>query len=90
VIVKFFADIRELSGCEQENWSAPAATLHELLIGLGAKHGAAFQKRMFEGDQLSGTLIILVNGRHIEHLGGLETKLGPEDTVAIFPMVAGG
>ena len=35
-------------------------------------------------------VIILVNGRHIEHLDGVATKLTEDDYVAITPLVAGG
>ena len=35
-------------------------------------------------------MIILVNGRNILHLNGVQTPLNPDDVVAVFPMVAGG
>jgi len=90
VVVKYFADIRRLTGREEEAWEKAAPTVRALLAGLAAKHGAAFEKRVFEGGRLSSTVIVLVNGQSIEHLAGLETKLGSEDVVAVFPMVAGG
>jgi len=88
--VKYFADVRKLSGCETEVFEGAAPSLRRLLVELSLKHGAAFRERVFEGDGLSGTLIVLVNGRGVEHLGGLDAPLGPDDVVAIFPMVAGG
>ncbi|HWQ30252.1 MAG TPA: MoaD/ThiS family protein [Negativicutes bacterium] len=33
---------------------------------------------------------MLVNGRHIEHLQGLDTSLAENDEISIFPKVAGG
>ncbi|MEG2419744.1 MAG: MoaD/ThiS family protein [Eubacterium sp.] len=42
------------------------------------------------GETLGDEIIILVNGRHVEHLNGIHTPLVPSDTVAIFPVVAGG
>ncbi|MBI5543016.1 MAG: MoaD family protein [Deltaproteobacteria bacterium] len=90
MLIKYFADVRQLSGCEDQPWTKAAPTLRELLEGLGAQHGAGFRERVFSGQELSPTIIILVNGHHVAHLQGLQTKLGPEDTVAIFPMVAGG
>ncbi|HCA40738.1 MAG TPA: hypothetical protein DEP01_04035 [Aminobacterium sp.] len=38
---------------------------------------------------LMGT-IIMVNGKHIVHLQGLDTPLNDSDTVNIFPPVGGG
>ncbi|MDI9568418.1 MAG: MoaD/ThiS family protein [Bacillota bacterium] len=39
---------------------------------------------------MSDRVIILVNGRNIVHLAGIDTVLGEEDEVSIFPVVAGG
>ena len=88
--VKFFADIRTYSGCLEREWTRPAADLHELLLGLGAEHGRAFLHRVLPDGRLSTNLIVLVNGQSIVHLGGLQAPLTPDDTVAIFPVVAGG
>ena len=90
MVVRYFADIRSLAGTEEQEWTAAAPTLRSLLTGLAAEKGAAFEKRVFEGGQLSDTIIVLVNGRNIKHLSGIETPLGPGDVVAVFPMVAGG
>lgn len=92
MLVKYFADIRKLSGREQQELEGRTAptTVRRLLEELSDRHGAAFRQRVFEGDGISSTLIVLVNGRHIEHLAGIESPLGPEDVVAIFPVVAGG
>lgn len=34
--------------------------------------------------------IVLVRGRHIEHLDGVRTPLSEQDYVAVTPLVAGG
>ncbi len=88
--IKYFADIRTLTGINEQRWTGETSTLRSLLKELAIQHGTAFEKRILEGDRISGSIIILVNGRHVEHLNGLETRLSPEDVVAIFPMVAGG
>ena len=90
MLIKYFADIRLLTRCAQEEWTKAAATVRELLAQLSARHGAAFEKRVFENGGLSSTLIVLVNGQQVEHLRGIDTPLSPGDTVAVFPMVAGG
>ena len=43
-----------------------------------------------DGTDKGDDVIIMVNGRHIEHLDGVHTKLTEEDYVAITPLVAGG
>ncbi len=88
--VRYFATIRHLTGHNETEWKEPAPTVRELLRGLARKYGPAFQNKVFEGDRLSPIVIVMVNGRNIEHLGGEDTPLLPEDEVSIFPMVAGG
>ncbi len=88
--IRYFADIRDLTGENERRWTSPAATLAELLHGLGSCYGPRFHHRVFTGSGLSETIIVLVNGRDIRHLQGLDTPVGPDDTVSIFPVVAGG
>ena len=50
----------------------------------------SFREAVFSGDELSAAIIILVNGRNVLYLQGLDTPLEAGDEVSIFPMVAGG
>ena len=90
MVVKYFADIRKLTGCEAEPWNVAARSLRDLVGQLGERHGAPLRDRVTERGELSSTIIVLVNGRNVEHLRGLDTPLDEDDVVAIFPMVAGG
>jgi molybdopterin synthase sulfur carrier subunit len=90
VIIRYFADIRALTGRGEETWTKAAPDMRSLLEGLAAEHGSAFAKRVFDGDQLNSTIIIFINGRDVAHLKGIDSSLGVDDVVAIFPMVAGG
>jgi molybdopterin synthase sulfur carrier subunit len=45
---------------------------------------------VYSGAELSDAIIILVNGRNVLYLKGLDTPLEADDEVSIFPMVAGG
>jgi len=49
-------------------------------------HGMIFQK----GDEIRKYVNIIVNGRSINFLEGVKTKLSEGDEVALFPPVAGG
>lgn len=90
MLVKYFADVRTLTGRLEEEWNRPATTLRELLLGLAERHGEAFRKRVLPEGRISDTIIVLVNGQHVIHLEGLDTRLQPDTTVSLFPMVAGG
>ncbi|QGU94051.1 MoaD family protein [Clostridium bovifaecis] len=87
--VKFFAYIRDYTNCKETDFEY-CETLEMLLRRLSEAYGEKFRNKVFQGNQLSKEVIILVNGRHIAHLDGISTKLNREDVVAIFPVVAGG
>jgi len=45
---------------------------------------------VMEGDKVKEMVKILVNGRDVRELRGLETELSDGDCISIFPPVAGG
>ena len=90
ITVRFFATIREITG-QKETSVVDASTLQDLLDQLASKQGTRFHQAVYGPEGLSNAVILLINGRHLEHLPeGLSTKLSPGDTVAIFPLVGGG
>lgn len=88
--VKFFATFRQLTGEESRRVDSSPATAGELLRALSGRYGPAFEAAVFDDGRLSETVIILVNGRNLHFTGGLDTPLGADDEVSVFPMVAGG
>ena len=48
------------------------------------------RKKIFDNGKIKPYIIILKNGRHIQHLDGVETELKEGDKVSIFPPIAGG
>jgi molybdopterin synthase sulfur carrier subunit len=88
--VKYFATIRTYTGETARQFDNAPADLRELLTSLAQRYGAQFRRAVFTGDALSEAIIILVNGRNVLHLQGLNTPLAADDEVSIFPMVAGG
>ncbi|MCK9217844.1 MAG: MoaD family protein [Firmicutes bacterium] len=89
MLVKYFAYIRDYTGGKEiqiEHYNSLRALLNELC----KKYGAKFESKVFSGENLSDEIIILINGRNIVHLEGLDTKLQVEDVISIFPVVAGG
>jgi len=88
--LKFFATYRQITGCKEIDIAAPP-DVRALLDVLVSRYGAPIRKKLFtESGELSHDAILLVNGRHITHLSGVNTPLSEEDTVSLFPMVAGG
>ncbi|KXB00405.1 hypothetical protein AKJ48_00870 [candidate division MSBL1 archaeon SCGC-AAA261O19] len=90
VKVKLFAIFQELAGKKQVTVSA--ADVRGLLQKLTTQYGE-LEGRFFEdseGRELRGGINIMVNGRNIRFLDGLDTRLKDDDLVAIFPPVGGG
>lgn len=90
MVIKFFATFRKLTR-ENETVISEAADLRQLLEVLCHRYGPGFQEKIFlPGGRLHQDVIVLINGRAIEHLQGLSTPLKPSDVISIFPRMAGG
>lgn len=89
--VKFFAFIRDHTGCKEGDYGYEP-DIKALLQALAARYGEGLRRELFsaDGQELGENIIILVNGRNVVHLQGIDTPLQPEDIVAVFPVVAGG
>ncbi|MFB6089516.1 MAG: ubiquitin-like small modifier protein 1 [Halobellus sp.] len=87
--LRFFANFREAVGTKTIARDYDADTVGDVLAAL---------EREFEG--LAGELLddgavrpqvnVLLNGRDVEHEAGVDTPVEPDDTLSIFPPVAGG
>lgn len=65
--------------------------MHIFIVEL-AKNGDAeiLEKMMENGKKVHSKIKILVNGRDIEHLEGLETEIKDRDLISILPIAGGG
>jgi molybdopterin synthase sulfur carrier subunit len=101
VRVRFFAYLRNITGCAEADLPY-AETAGSLARSLCELYGDKLRQKFFPPEislkapiksppeKLGPEIIFLINGRHINHLGGLDTPLKPDDRVDIFPVVAGG
>ena len=90
--VGYFAHIRELTGRKEETLAA-ASTAVGLMNSLCETYGAKFRDFCMDGEnreRISRNVNILVNGKHIQHLGGDATPLKDGDEISIFPLIGGG
>ena len=98
--VRFFAYLREFTGCAEADipYEKTAGALARSLCEL---YGEKIREKIFPSCDSGGKgkkgkekfgpeIIILINGRHVSHLGGFNAPLEPDDRVDVFPMVAGG
>ncbi len=87
--VKFFGYLRDYTGCKETTVEG-YGSLGELLNGLSKIYGERFEKEVLKDGGISERIIVLINGRNIAFLNGMETKLEDKDEVSVFPVVAGG
>ena len=87
--VSFFGIVREIVG-EKETLISGGDTVGSLLEAISAKYGMRFNEKVMETPERKLDLILLLNGRHIEHIGGLSAPVKEEDHLAVFPLVGGG
>ncbi len=66
-------------------------SVKDLLNRLGTRY-RRFDQLVFDADgqQLTGQVVIFLNGRNLELIDGLETKLRDGDTVTFIPFIEGG
>jgi len=90
VRVKFFTYLRDYTNCSETDVSA-VSTVGGLIRLLGERYGSKLGEKLLtpEGD-LEAEIVIMINGRHVVHLGGIDAPLKDDDVVQIFPLVDGG
>jgi molybdopterin converting factor small subunit len=64
--------------------------LKELFTLWALEHGQKVLTRLFDGENLRPEVILLVNGRNISSLNGLDTEIHHGDQVAILTAITGG
>lgn len=68
---------------------AAGTTVAAVLDDLFARH-PALRDRVTEEGQLSRFVNVYVNDRDVRYREGLDTSVGPDDTVILLPAMAGG
>jgi sulfur-carrier protein len=90
VTVRTFADLRGLLPPEISLSLPEGETVRGMLDLLSRRTAAFLPKVLDENGRLRPSISILRNGRNLNYLDGLDTRLAEEDVIAIFPPVAGG
>jgi sulfur-carrier protein len=73
----------------QRTVSASGATVAQVLDDLFGQY-PALRARVTEDGELSRFVNVYVNDRDVRYREGLETQVGPDDTVILLPAMAGG
>ncbi len=81
-VVTFLGELRQAAGRAEVTLEADTAA--RLLAAVAAAIGPGFADRLWTGEGLQPDVEVLVNGRNIEFLDRLDTRLRPADRVTIF------
>lgn len=88
--LKFYATFRYIVGQKGINKKF-TGTCSDLLRLLCEEYGEKFKDAVFDKEgKFKKYVKLFVNNRNINDLNGMDTMLKDEDTVAIFPPIAGG
>ena len=89
--IRVFATLRDVVGRASITIDdVPGMTVDHVLQAVSVAHPALRTKLLDEKGALQTAIHILVNGRDVRFLNGLETVVSPQDSVRIFPPVGGG
>lgn len=89
--IRVYATLRDLMGGAIHDMPvSQGATVGNVLDRLTERHPALGTK-LWDGERrLTGYVTILLNGRSIAYLDGLDSPITDADTLALFPPVGGG
>lgn len=88
--VLFYGNLRLVVGEREIQVSEPFSTLGELLRELTERYDEGFRRLLWNGEELSPGIVVLVNGVEPRRLGGLAAPLGSGDVVYLVPPTSGG
>jgi len=90
--VRYFTILRSITGKREERIDADeGSTIEDILRTLVKKYGKDFEKLVYSGREQRGLKILFfVDGRNIEEMESLKTRLNGGSVVALMPPVAGG
>lgn len=90
VTCALFGPLREITDQKEVHLSlADGTTVAEALETLIDSY-PDLHSLIFETEDELGSIIVTVNGRHIQHEDGLETRLADGDDLRLAPPVQGG
>jgi molybdopterin synthase sulfur carrier subunit len=86
--VKLFGGLQRKAGTTAV--TIPGCTIQEIMQNLTVSYPALETAVLDDQNQLKPHVRVMVNGHDIELGDGLKTAVTEQDTIAIFPPIAGG
>ena len=91
VLFKSFGPIRRLLGRKIIEVDVPeGSTVRSVIDKVIDQSGEELSELIMEKDKISGNLIVILNKKDVETLGGVGITVSEGDEIAILPHVQGG
>ena len=91
VLFKSFGPIRRLLGKKVLEVEVPeGSTVRHVVNTVVEQSGEELGKLIMDRDRISGNLIVILNKKDVDTLGGIDIAVGEGDVIAILPHVQGG
>ena len=90
MIIRFYATLRPIVGGRSVELTDPPDTVNGILERLACDYEGLNQQLFDEDGTVRRFVAIMVNGRDIRHIDGLQSRVSPDSELDIFPPVAGG
>lgn len=89
--IRTYATLRDLMGVSAIDLPlTERTTIGHVLHRLVASYPPLGKKLWDDEGKLAGFVTVLLNGRSVEYLQGLETPVAGDDSISLFPPVGGG
>ncbi len=90
MMVQLYATLRPLAGRRKVRLEMDETTVGEVLDELVSRYPNLHDALFDDSGDVRKYVAIMVEGRDIRHLAGLETPVAEDSEMDIFPPVAGG
>ncbi|MFW9925878.1 MAG: MoaD/ThiS family protein [Candidatus Thorarchaeota archaeon] len=91
VLFKSFGPIRRIIGIKViEVEVAEGSTVRQVIDIVVKQKGAELEKLIIDKNRINGNLIVILNKKDVETLGGVDIVVSDGDEIALLPHVQGG
>lgn len=89
--IGLYATLRKIAGTSHAEITVESGeTVLDVLNALVERFPGLGQEFWDEEGSLANRIAVILNGRDISHLDGIETQVSSEDSMDVFPPVGGG